>query len=241
MVDVGDNGNISQFFVPHFLNPPTHLWQNHSGPHLRWGAPNGACKCFVRRTKPWRRRNSLPPSILIPTGPHKMAHFVGAIPWLSSLRLWPRIKISPQLYLAGPKRGPLSFASQPWNRPRGPNKGVPRPSPAAAGRVGRGGARERAQFSPSGGNGDKRTLRRRWGAPNGAYKRFVRRTKPWRRRNLLPPSISIPTGPYKMAHFVGAIPWPSSLLLWPRTKISPQLLLGGPPKGPAFIYLEAME
>ena len=63
-VDVGDNGNISQFLVPHFLNPPTDLWQNHSGPHRRWGAPNGACKCFVHRTKPWRRRNSLPPSIL---------------------------------------------------------------------------------------------------------------------------------------------------------------------------------
>ena len=33
--------------------------------------------------------------------------------------------------------------------------------PSAAGSPGRGGARERAQFSPSGGNGDKRTLRRR--------------------------------------------------------------------------------
>ena len=41
-VDMGDNGNISQFLVPHFLNPPTDLWQNHSGPHRRWGAPNGA-------------------------------------------------------------------------------------------------------------------------------------------------------------------------------------------------------
>ena len=33
--------------------------------------------------------------------------------------------------------------------------------PSTAGSLGRGGARERAQFSPSGGNGDKRTLRRR--------------------------------------------------------------------------------
>ena len=33
--------------------------------------------------------------------------------------------------------------------------------PSTAGSPGRGGARERAQFSPSGGNGDKRTLRRR--------------------------------------------------------------------------------
>ena len=32
---------------------------------------------------------------------------------------------------------------------------------SAAGSPGRGGARERSQFSPSGGNGDKRTLRRR--------------------------------------------------------------------------------
>ena len=33
--------------------------------------------------------------------------------------------------------------------------------PSVAGSPGRGGARERSQFSPSGGNGDKRTLRRR--------------------------------------------------------------------------------
>ena len=33
--------------------------------------------------------------------------------------------------------------------------------PSEAGSPGRGGARERAQFSPPGGNGDKRTLRRR--------------------------------------------------------------------------------
>ena len=33
--------------------------------------------------------------------------------------------------------------------------------PSAAGSPGKGGARERSQFSPSGGNGDKRTLRRR--------------------------------------------------------------------------------
>ena len=67
-------------------------------------------------------------------------------------------------------------------RKRGPGKAVlwaqsahrPRPrwrfseffpylpaKPSAAGSPGRGGARERAQFSPSGGNGDKRTLRRR--------------------------------------------------------------------------------
>ena len=39
----------------------------------------------------------------------------------------------------------------------------PRRSPAAkaAGPLGKGGARERPEFSPSGGNGGKRTLRRR--------------------------------------------------------------------------------
>ena len=96
----------------------------------------------------------------------------------------------PANFLGGPPLGArFALASRPWNRPRGPNKGVPRPSPAAAGRVGRGGARERAQFSPSGGNGDKRTLRRRWGAPNGAYKRFVRRTKPWRKGGFAALSI----------------------------------------------------
>ena len=150
-----------------------------------------------------------------------------------------------------PWRAPTSgarfvLASWPWNRPRGPNKGVPRPSPAAAGRVGRGGARERAQFSPSGGNGDKRTqgelvrrakrrwpgpLRRRWGAPNGAYKRFVPRTKPWRKGGSAALSISIPTGPRKMEHFAGPIPWPSSPLLWPETEILPQVLLAGPHTG----------
>ena len=78
-------------------------------------------------------------------------------------------------------------------RKRGPGKAVlwarsahrPRPrwrfseffpylpaKPSAAGSPGRGGARERAQFSPSGGNGDKRTqgelarrAKRRWPGP----------------------------------------------------------------------------
>ena len=152
-------------------------------------------------------------------------------------------------------------------RKRGPGKAViwaksahrPRPrwrfseffpylpaKPSAAGSPGRGGARERAQFSPSGGNGDKRTqgelvrrakrrwpgpLRRRWGAPNGAYKRFVPRTKPWRKGGSAALSISIPTGPRKMEHFAGPIPWPSSPPLWPETEILPQVLLAGPHTG----------
>ena len=42
-----------------------------------------------------------------------------------------------------------------------PNPSLLPVKPSAAGSPGRGGARERSQFSPSGGNGDKRTLRRR--------------------------------------------------------------------------------
>src|SRR5699024_45799 len=45
-------------------------------------------------------------------------------------------------------------------RSRQPNR-----SPAQAGSIWRGGARERAQFSPLGGNGAERTLRRRGGVP----------------------------------------------------------------------------
>ena len=54
-----------------------------------------------------------------------------------------------------------------WNRPNSnfppdrPPKAAPNAKPSAAGLRWRGGARKRAQFSPLGGNGDKRTLRRR--------------------------------------------------------------------------------
>ena len=48
--------------------------------------------------------------------------------------------------------------------------------PSAAGSPGRGGARERSQFSPSGGNGDKRTLRRR--AATGKVTRRPQAAKP---------------------------------------------------------------
>ena len=51
--------------------------------------------------------------------------------------------------------GPFSFRQDRMGPPQEPSAAVP---------VGRGGARERTQFSPSGGNGVKRTLRRRqWG------------------------------------------------------------------------------
>lgn len=46
-------------------------------------------------------------------------------------------------------------------RVRGVSGKGPPHEPSEAGRVGRGGARERVPFSPSGGNGTKRTLRRR--------------------------------------------------------------------------------
>ena len=68
-------------------------------------------------------------------------------------------------------------------------------------------------------------------APNGAYKRFVPRTKPWRKGGSAALSSSIPTGPRKMEHFAGPIPWPSSPLLWPETEILPQVLLAGPHTG----------
>ena len=45
--------------------------------------------------------------------------------------------------------------------PNRPPKAAPNAKPSEAGLRWRGGARERAQFSPLGGNGDKRTLRRR--------------------------------------------------------------------------------
>ena len=38
---------------------------------------------------------------------------------------------------------------------------------------------------------------RRWGAPQGAYKRFVRRTKPWRKGGFAALSISINRVPAK--------------------------------------------
>ena len=53
---------------------------------------------------------------------------------------------------------PVLFLARPNGAPQEPSKAVP---------VGRGGAREQAQFSPIGGNGAKRTLRRRqWGRNN---------------------------------------------------------------------------
>ena len=39
------------------------------GPHRRWGGADAPYKRFARRAKPWRRRNSLPPSILIHRAP----------------------------------------------------------------------------------------------------------------------------------------------------------------------------
>ena len=56
--------------------------------------------------------------------------------------------------------------------------------PSTAGSPGRGGARERAQFSPSGGNGDKRTLRRR--AAMGKGTRRPQAAKFPEKRNLIP-------------------------------------------------------
>jgi len=55
----------------------------------------------------------------------------------------------------------------------------PPPKPSAAVSVGRGGARERTQFSPQGGNGVERTLRRR--GPGAGRQRLlgVQRAKPF--------------------------------------------------------------
>ena len=129
----------------------------------------------------------------------------------------------------------FALASRPWNRPRGPNKGVPRPSPAAAGRVGRGGARERAQFSPSGGNGDKRTLRRRWGGAEWRVQAFCPQDKTLAEGRLCRPEHFNPygspqngtfCGPYSMAIITAALAGN-----WDFTASS----LGGPPhRGPAF-------
>ena len=47
----------------------------------------------------------------------------------------------------------------------------PPPKPSEAGSVGRGGARKRTQFSPSGGNEGKRTLRRRSALPQAVIRR----------------------------------------------------------------------
>ena len=58
--------------------------------------------------------------------------------------------------------------------------------PSEAGSPGRGGARERAQFSPPGGNGDKRTLRRR--AAVGKVTRRPQAAKfPWFRKKEATP------------------------------------------------------
>ena len=84
-------------------------------------APNGAYKRFVPRTRPWRKGGSAALSSSIPTGPRKMEHFAGPIPWPLLLPLWPETEILPQVLLAGPHTGgPLCFGLVPWNRPRGP-------------------------------------------------------------------------------------------------------------------------
>ena len=74
--------------------------------------------------------------------------------------------------------------------------------PSTAGSPGRGGARERAQFSPSGGNGDKRTLRRR--AAGGKVTRRPQAAKfPLRITNSIQ---NLPPHPPQCAHWGTFLP-----------------------------------
>ena len=161
-----------------------------------------------------------------------MEHFAGPIPWPSSPLLWPGTERLLQASLAGPHWGPASL----WLRGHGIDLGAPIkgfPARAQRQRVGWGeeeqgsgrSFRRQAETETSGLCDDDGA------APNGAYKRFVPRTKPWRKGGSAALSISIPTGPRKMEHFAGPIPWPSSPLLWPGTERLLQASLAGPHTG----------
>ena len=136
MVDVGDNGDVSQMFVLH-NSLLLLLWQGHAGAP-RSGARRMARTSVLPFAKPWRRRNSVPPSIYIKRGPRRASALRGGLavvhvgdngdvsqmfvlqkndPFLSG---WIRIKFTHNsaLYavLSGfASRSPSLFQKNPWD------------------------------------------------------------------------------------------------------------------------------
>ena len=121
-------------------------------------APEGAYKRFRRRRKPWRRANSLRPSILNHPGPH----CVHRTQWETGRRgrvsrhegfLQPEVSIVS--FCKAAQLGGFAFSvaqllgAPSWGAPDEPN---------AVGRLGGGGARERSEVFAAGRNGAERTL-----------------------------------------------------------------------------------
>ena len=109
---------------------------------------------------------------------------------------WPGLNSGKPLRFCAPEMLCLAQGVTPVNGVRGalPNPSLLPAKPSEAGSPGRGGARERTQFSPPGGNGVEWTLRRRAamgkvGRRPQAAKSPLRGTKPLYHRPLIRPSV----------------------------------------------------
>ena len=108
--------------------------------------------------------------------------------------------------------------------------------PSAAGSPGRGGARERAQFSPSGGNGDKRTLRRRAAMGKVTRRPQAAKSPAYNERSPNPVPSSVTASPCRLSlsplSLRDIIPTPFGLRPFPPDRGNRPLDKGSrPPRG----------
>ena len=108
--------------------------------------------------------------------------------------------------------------------------------PSAAGSPGRGGARERAQFSPSGGNGDKRTLRRRAAMGKVTRRPQAAKSPAYNERSPNPAPSSVTASPCRLSlsplSLRDIIPTPFGLRPFPPDRGNRPLDKGSrPPRG----------
>ena len=108
--------------------------------------------------------------------------------------------------------------------------------PSAAGSPGRGGARERAQFSPSGGNGDKRTLRRRAAMGKVTRRPQAAKSPAYNERSPKPAPSSVTASPCRLSlsplSLRDIIPTPFGLRPFPPDRGNRPLDKGSrPPRG----------
>ena len=125
-------------------------------------APYSPAPAVICSAKPGAKAEPHQPQFLQTQGPVARRESRKATQILRAGRALPTQRGNPRK--RGPGKGEYGHEVSILSRPRwrfGEFLPYLPAKPSAAGSPGRGGARERAQFSPSGGNGDKRTLRRR--------------------------------------------------------------------------------
>ena len=147
-------------------------------------------KRFCRRRKPWRRANLLRPSILnnrVPIVCVGTQWEAGRRGRVSRHEGFLQPEVSFLVLQQSRPTGRLCFFSSPSSS--GPHLGEPQTSPTQWVVWGEEEQGSAAKFLPQAETEQSGLCDDEGAAPEGAYKRFRRRRKPWRRANSLRPSI----------------------------------------------------